>query len=95
MRIKSAFHLRIHVIAFADPGLVGALRIEMNDVPAALAVQAVATTYVLTARPGFSGPVTNGLKLRFRMPYSARWPNDPSRRRIGMALGGVEIVPEP
>jgi hypothetical protein len=97
VRIKGAFYIRIHVIAFADAGLVETLRIEMNDVPAALTVEAVddGTSYVLTARPGFSGPVTDGLKLCFRMPYSARPPNDPFRRRIGIALGNIRVVREP
>jgi hypothetical protein len=96
VRVNGAFYLRIHVIAFADAGLVGALRIEINDVPAALTVGPVDDgTYVLTARPDFAGPVTDGLKLCFRMPYSIRPPQDPSRRRIGIALGNIRVVREP
>lgn len=96
VRIERAFYLRLCVLAFADAGLVGALRIEMNDVPAALTVEAVGDgTYVLTARPGFSGPVTDGLKLCFRMPYSVPAAHDPFHRRIGIALGNIWVVPEP
>lgn len=96
VRIDGAFYLRLHVIAFADAGLVRTLTIEMNDVPAALTVEAVDDgTYVLTARPGFSGPVTDGLKLCFRMPYSMRPANDPFRRRVGIALGVIRVVREP
>ena len=95
-RIMGAFYLRIHVIAFADPGLVGTLKIELNDVPAALIVEPVDDgTYVLTARPGFVDPVTDGLKVCFRMPYSTRAPADPFRRRIGIAVGVIRIVREP
>jgi hypothetical protein len=96
VRIARAFYVRLCVLAFADAGLVGALRIDMNDVPAALTVEAVGDgTYVLTARPGFSGPVTDGLKLCFRMPYSVPAAHDPFRRRIGIALGNIWVVPEP
>ena len=96
VRIKRAFHLRLCVLAFADAGLVGALRIDINDVPAALTVEAIDDgTYVLTARPAFSGPVTDGLKLCFRMPYSIPAAHDPLHRRIGIALGNIWVVPEP
>lgn len=95
VRINGAFYVRIHVIAFADAGLVGDLRIEMNDAPAALTLQAAAgASYLLTARSVFSGPVTDGLKLCFRMPYSVRSANDPSRRRIGIAVGNMQVVRE-
>jgi hypothetical protein len=78
VRIAGPFHLRIHVIAFADAGLIRTLRIEMNDVAAALKVEPVDDgTYVLTARPGVGSPVTDGLKLRFLMPYSTRPRDDP------------------
>ncbi len=54
VRIDSAFYLRIHVIAFADAGLIRTLGIEFNDVPAALTVDPVDDgTYVLTVRPRF------------------------------------------
>ena len=67
----------------------------MNDVRAALTVEGVDDgTYVLTARPGSSGPVTDGLKLCFRMPYCMR-PDDSFRRRVGMALGVIRVVREP
>jgi hypothetical protein len=60
-----------------------------------IAYQAAAgASYLLTVRPGFSGHVTEGLKLCFRMPYSARSANDPSRRRIGIAVGNVQVVRE-
>jgi hypothetical protein len=96
VRIEGPFHLRIHVIAFADAGLIRTLRVEMNDEPAALTVEPVDDgTFVLTAWPGFTGPVTDGLKLCFRMPYSTRPREDPFRRRIGMALGTIRIVREP
>ncbi len=96
VRIKGAFYLRLHVIAFADTGLIRTLRIAINDAPSGLTVEAVDDgTYVLTARPSFAGPVTDGLKLCFRMPYSTRTPNDPLRRRIGIALGVIRVVSEP
>ncbi len=93
VRIDSAFYLRIHVIAFADAGLIRTLGIEFNDVPAALTVDPVDDgTYVLTVRPRSNDPVTDGLKLRFRMPYSTRPHDDPFQRRIGIALGTIRIV---
>ena len=93
VRINGAFHLRIHVIAVAHAGLVETLRIEMNDVPATFTVEAVGDgTRWLTVRPGFSGPVTDGLKLCFRMPYSTPMAIDPQRRRIGIALGNIQVV---
>ena len=95
VRIDGAFYLRLHVIAFADAGFAGRLTLEMNDVPAALRVEGVDDgTYVLTARPGFGGPVTDGLKLCFRMPYSLRR-EDSLRRRVGIALGVIRVVREP
>ena len=72
VRFDGAFHLRIHVIAFADAGLVETFRVEMNDLPSTVTVEAAEDgSCVLTARPGFDGPVTDGLKLCFRMPYSS------------------------
>ena len=40
VQFDGAFHLRIHVIAFADAGLVETLRIEINDLPATVTVEA-------------------------------------------------------
>ncbi len=93
---KGAFHLRIHVIAFADAGLIRTLSIEINDAPAALTVEPVDDgTYVLTARPRSTQPVSDGLKLKFRMPYSTRPHDDAFQRRIGIALGTIRIVKTP
>jgi len=96
VRIDGAFYLRIHVIAFADAGLIRTLSVDLDDEPAALTVEPVDDgTYVLTVRPHPRGPVTDGLKLNFRMPYSARPRDDPFQRRIGIALGTIRIVREP
>ena len=96
VRINGAFHLRMHVIAFADAGLIGTLRVEINDLPAALTAEAANDgTCTLTARPGFSGPVTDGLKVCFRMPYSKVLPGDRLRRGFGIALGVIRVVGEP
>ncbi|MFO1325148.1 MAG: glycosyltransferase [Burkholderiales bacterium] len=94
--VHGAFHVRVHVVAVAAPGLVEALALEVNDRPATLSIEPAAdATFVLIARPGFTGPVNDGLKLRFRMPYSARLPDDPLQRRGGIAVGDVRVVPEP
>jgi hypothetical protein len=96
VRIHGAFHLRIHVIAFADAGLIRTLAIELNDAPAALTVEPVDDgTYVLTARPRSNHPIRDGLKIKFRMPYSTRPRDDPFQRRIGIALGTIRIVRTP
>ena len=95
VRIDGAFHLRIHIIAFADAGLIRTLRVEINDLPASVTAEAAINgTCMLTARPTFSGPVTDGLKVRFRMPYSKAIPGDPLRRRTGIALGSIQVVAE-
>ena len=96
VRIERAFHLRIRVLAFADAGVFDGLRIDINDDPAALTKEAIGGgAYDVIARPGSGAPVTDGLKLCFRMPYSVPAPGDPLRRRIGIALGEIRVVPEP
>jgi glycosyltransferase involved in cell wall biosynthesis len=96
VRIDGAFYLRIHVIAFADAGLIRTLSIELDDVATPPTVEPVDDgTYVLTARPPPRGPVTDGLKLCFRMPYSTRPRDDPFQRRIGIALGTIRVVKQP
>jgi hypothetical protein len=96
VRIDGAFHVRIHVVAVAAPELIEALALEINDQPATLAIESAADgTIMLIARPGFTGPVNDGLKLRFRMPYSVRLTDDPLQRRVGIAVGDVRVVPEP
>jgi Glycosyl transferase family 2 len=96
VRIDGGFYLRLHVIAFADAGLVDTLTLEINDAPAKLCVVAQDdSSFMLTARPGFRGAVTDGLKLSFRMPYSVPVADDSLHRRIGIALANVEVVREP
>jgi glycosyltransferase involved in cell wall biosynthesis len=95
VRVLGRFLLRIRVLAFAADDLAGSLELDVNDRPVTFARERDAAGYhVLTVGP-LAGPVDDGLVLRFRLPYCARLPSDPYRRRAGLALSGVEIVPLP
>ena len=95
VRLTGGFELRIHVIAFADDALAEMLKVDVNDRDVAFVRERnAAGTYMLTVGP-VSGPVDDGLVLRFRLPHCVRLPNDPHRRQAGLALSGIEVVPLP
>ena len=93
VRLASAFSLRIRILAFADDDLVETMRLDVDEreVPFARA-RDDAGMYVLNIGP-LSGPVENGLVLRFRLPRCARLRDDPRRRRAGLALSSIEVLP--
>ena len=83
------------MIAFADHDLAELLKLDVNDREVAFVRERdTAGTYVLTVAPD-TGPVDDGLILRFRLPHCVRLPNDPHHRRAGLALSGIEVVPLP
>jgi hypothetical protein len=93
VRVASEFLLRIRVLAFAADDLSGLLELDVNDRPVAFVRERnAAGAHILTVGP-LAGPVGDGLVLRFRLPHCARLPNDPHRRRAGLALSAVEVVP--
>ena len=93
VRLASAFALRIRILAFADDDLVETMKLDVDEreVPFARARDDTGM-YVLNIGP-LSGPVENGLVLRFRLPRCARLRDDPRRRRAGLALSSIEVLP--
>lgn len=93
VRLASAFSLRIRILAFADDDLVETMKLDVDEreVPFARARDDTGM-YVLNIGP-LSGPVENGLVLRFRLPRCARLREDPRRRRAGLALSSIEVLP--
>ena len=95
VRSKGAVRLRVHVLAFARDELAQALAIDVDGREAAFARERKPDgTHVFTI-DGVAGPVTEGIVLRFRLPCCRRLRGDPARRRAGLALAGVEVVPVP
>jgi len=93
VKLAGAARLRAHVLAFASQELAESLKLDVNEREVAFARERhPAGAYILTVEP-VSGPVEDGLVLRFRMPRCALLPNDPLRRRAGLALRGFEIIP--
>jgi hypothetical protein len=94
VKMAGDFALRIHALAFADGTLVRALRLDIDDreMPIASVRDARTGAYAVTTAP-IAGPVDNGVVLRFRMPYCARPPQEPKGRRVGLALGAIEVLP--
>jgi hypothetical protein len=95
VRVLRGFLLRVRVLAFAAEDLAGLLELDVNDRPVAFARERdAAGAHMLIVGP-LAGPVDDGLLLRFRLPHCAHLPSDPYRRRAGLALSGVEVVPLP
>ena len=93
VRLMSRFLLRIHLLAFADEDLAELLKLDVNDGEVAFVRERKRDgTYILTVAP-MGGPVDDGLVLRFRLPHCVRLRDDPQRRRAGLALSGIEVVP--
>jgi len=94
VRVAGACLLRIHLLGFAERGLAKSLRLEIDDreVPFARSRDASGLP-VLTSAP-IPGPVDHGIVLRFCLPRCVRLPNEPQGRRAGLALSGVEVVPQ-
>jgi len=93
VRVSGSVALQLHVLAFASEELAQSLRLEVNESEVAFARdRRPAGSYFLKVEP-VAGPVDDGLVLRFRLPRCVPLLNDPGRRRAGLALSGVQIIP--
>lgn len=91
VRVPGRFMLWIHVLRFATPELVESLAIDVDGHECEFFRNRNSDgSFAFSAGP-IAGPVEDGVVLRFRMPYCARVDDDPWRRRVGLALSGVEV----
>lgn len=93
VRLVGGFQLKIHVGAFGDSVLADAVRIEVNGREVEFVRERdAAGGYIFTVEPLADG-VDDGILLRFRLPRCVHLEDDAVRRRVGLALRGVEVVP--
>ena len=93
VRLPSPAMLSIHALAVASPDLLAALRVEIDEREVAFdAVRDARGSHVLRLADPV-GPTEDGLVITFRMPRCERMAHDPRRRRVGIALRGIEVIP--
>jgi glycosyltransferase involved in cell wall biosynthesis len=93
VRTTGAFRLRIQVLAFADETLIDSLKLDIDEREVTFVRERNAAGAHILSVELISGPVDDGLVLRFRLPHCVRLRNDPRRRRAGLALSGFEVIP--
>lgn len=94
VKMACDFALRIHALAFADGMLAQALKLDIDyrEVPITGVRDARTGAYAVTTAP-IAGPVDSGVVLGFHMPYCTNSLQEPGGRRVGLALGAIEVLP--
>jgi hypothetical protein len=88
------FHLRLSLIAFASEDIEAGFGVDVNDVPARVVMETTGHgARIARVYPSADCTSTEGLKLCLRMPRSVPAADNPTRGRVGLALGEVWVVP--
>jgi len=93
VRTATRAMLAIRVFAFGHPGLLEGLRLAIDEREVSFEASHDASGgYVLRVTEPV-GPANEGIVVTFRMPRCVSLQNDPRKRRVGLALRGIELVP--
>jgi len=93
VRLTTRATLCIHALAVASPDLLDGLHVEVDEREVDFeAVRDPRGSYVLKLTAPV-GPTGDGLVITLRMPRCVRMANDARRRRVGIALRGIELRP--
>jgi len=93
VRLATPATLCIHALAVASPELLDGLHVEVDEREVDFeAVRDPRGSYVLKLTAPV-GPTGDGLVITLRMPRCVRMANDARRRRVGIALRGIELRP--
>ena len=90
----AATDIRIHVLAVADPRILGELKVELNGEPAGCTVASRDDgTHILQIRSDKPSQTDREVSIRIGVLRTTPHPQDPDRRPRGIAVGSVDFLP--